>query len=805
MSGKRARRNRRAGLAPEMQRHLRAIEHFSELVASDEAATIANIESRIDERLDELLSVVSGHDGMDVIGNSFVQNMIADPETYAETTHEGAPIVVELVALVVMSRDHAHAGPHPPYDTSSPPRMDEIQSLAQELLELGRFRQVMRDPGDGIGMSDLKATLALREATIRNAAYPHMLEDFLTELFGMLDADSLVTSTLGYQPTKALTTVTELSRIRTTRWDERQNALRHMHDLAIEQYQGEPSDSMVREMRSLWDAAWGDPHKLGLIDIAEIAAATGVPADGIELVVNALSVDLSERSAADLVRGFLDGQNPFRGTPIISDPATGRRMIVHEVDALAALRVNIERSLNGTSAEARYQQSRADLLEVKALQYLATAFGATTQVFSSFEHFMPAAGEDVPSEYTRLVECDGLLIVDDVAIVVEAKAGALSDRARSGNGARIKSDLERLITKAAEQAGRLRELILKDRLVVRRDRSTMDLSGVKEVYTVTVTLEDLNHVTTVTDNLVRNGLLKDTFVPWIVNLFDLRIVSEIVARPAEMLLYLRRRTLPELTRTVVAPDELDYFMYFLSSGLYVESDPDVEQLEWRHARTTTAKRRRFRNQSTVVLGSHTVALDDWYFFQQGDRSTPAPKPHINVREDLLELVDLVGRDHPRGWLAAGAALMSGDAATRREFASMPRVLSEMSAADGLQHTATFVLGDRRQNRILLVWLVVPQGQSKALTESIIASNSDYLSAKKHQMEVERASMLVFSSEGTFLSLVSDLRDHGPDEELDAMVAARGLRVETGLTAAQLTMRRRASNATRKPNKSRRSR
>jgi hypothetical protein len=60
----------------------------------------------------------------------------------------------------------------------------------------------------------------------------------------------------------------------------------------------------------------------------------------------------------------------------------------------------------------------------------------------------------------------------------------------------------------------------------------------------------------------------------ITSLHDLEVISKVIDRPAELLLYLRRRTDSGVATHYRGSDELDLFMLFLDGGLYVEPDPD---------------------------------------------------------------------------------------------------------------------------------------------------------------------------------------------------------------------------------------
>jgi hypothetical protein len=520
----------------------------------------------------------------------------------------------------------------------------------------------------------------------------------------------------------------------------------------------------------------------------------------VEKVIKLFASDVSGDEANDLVERFFSGDNPFRTRPILRHPS-GRYVVVHEALLFPSVRERIEDELKDAKLADRYFKRRASVTESAGLRHLQVIFPSAS-ITQSFEYFVPNPDnplETAPAAYTKLVEGDGLVVVDDVAIIVEAKAGALSARARSGSLGRLRGDLRSLISDAAQQASRVRDRILADGFLRLRDGSLLDLSHVREVYTVALTLEDLSGIATVTDELVDAGLLPKDFLPLVVSLHDLRIISEIVDNPAEFLLYLRRRTLPELTRRFLAVDELDFFLHMFNTGLYVEPDPDVLAKELPLLPVTNAQRRRFKNQHPEFLTSRTVPLDDWYRYLGGERSTPAPKPAMKHMSDRLrQMVDSITALGLPGWLSATTTLLAGDAEMRTKVADYGPSLAQVTRGDGKPHTMTVIAGDRSQSLIVLAWISEPAGLDANQRAIFDTHHAAYLAAKKHQVQATRAVLIVYSSEGEYLRHIFDGRIAGPDPALDAEINRFGLRTPSEMNADQATKRFRQLKAGRRP-------
>ena len=117
-------------------------------------------------------------------------------------------------------------------------------------------------------------------------------------------------------------------------------------------------------------------------------------------------------------------------------------------------------------------------------------------------------------------------------------------------------------------------------------------------------MDDLTSIATATAELVRAGLLDYDNIPWTVSIHDLELIVELIERPAQFLLYLRRRLNPDATVMFSAPDELDLFLFFFEDGLWVEPDPD----QVRAAFPLPAATYRRRDAALPQAGSRVTSL-----------------------------------------------------------------------------------------------------------------------------------------------------------------------------------------------------
>ncbi len=343
-------------------------------------------------------------------------------------------------------------------------------------------------------------------------------------------------------------------------------------------------------------------------------------------------------------------------------------------------------------------------------------------------------------KYTKRVEGDHLILLDDVALVVEDKAVAFSPLSRAGKLSRIRTDLTGIVTNAAKQSGRLRDAIVRDGGVRIEGEGWVDLSHIREIHTIAVSLDDLSSVTTATAELVRAGLLEPANIPWTVSLHDLELVVELIDRPAEFLLYLRRRRNPQVTNKFSAPDELDLFLRFFEAGLWVEPDPDEVRAAFPFLpEPPTAERRRYRQQQPEFVTSRTDPLDRWFYSKNGAEA--APKPRM-VASPLADLVDELRARRVRGWLSIGATLLEGSTAAQHKLAKTAPALLDNPSDRGVGRTMTVPITASTvpEEGWLLVWATLPPGKEVGAEEQRLRG---YLRGKKHQLSLPRGVVFLY--------------------------------------------------------------
>lgn len=739
---------------------------FSSIATTDDPS--ASVQERLDEGLRTFVEEACRFNALSLIeaARMVVLPWMREGEYHVDPDASAAH--VELLALIVLAAGAQAAGA----STGDRPEVQEMSHFLAHakddldfLLNLSHLRAALAaDRSDKLAF--ISMLVRGSQVMIRNTSYADMTERTVTDL---LDTVELVrvelVSGLGFDAHDAIKVLTAVDKIQQDQVNDRaEDFAEALNDLIASpvgatlgscqedvEPNAPPSARWLETVRRFFEP----DLEASTVPVAEIVAETGLEEGRVLAVVERFTVDITGQSPADVLDAFTGGANPLRSRPLIA--ADGDRVLLpHHTLSVDAVKENLEEYLKGTKVWEMYQMHRGDLLEARVRTALERVLPANAVFRDAFNYFVPAnEAEDAaadPAKYTRKVEGDHLVVVDDVAVIVEDKAGAVSAVAKGGKTRRLQTDLTSIIAKAADQARRLSDSIGRDG-GIRTEDGWVDLTRIREIHTIAVSLDDLMSVTTATDELVRAGLIDPANIPWTVSLHDLELIAELVDRPAEFLLYLRRRRDPLTTHVYMAPDELDLFLLFYEGNLWAEPDPDEVYRTFPFTGPpSSAARRRFREQHRTYITSRTDKLDEWHYFKSRTSSPPPPKPRM-VHSPAGQLIDdLMGRGI-FGALSLGATLLSGSTAFQQKIATQANFLLDNPYPGRSRQVAVPVTQvTNAKDGWLLVWSTHPTGSADLATT--IAEQERYLRLKKHQLHLPRGALFLFDQRSRKLVHIS---------------------------------------------------
>lgn len=481
---------------------------------------------------------------------------------------------VELLQAFVLQRTVGNWLRHP----SQPSNTQEIWDALIELghgFDLSRMRPMdMENESDALVM--LQEKIRGNTRAVRNWGYYHQVKDISHRLLAPLD--ERMRSVLGFAGTELIIVLDSLVSSNETRINEHQRKFFG----AI----GKPS---VAEIVSAYAEAMPETDCSGFLDYfaqndfslqqakalllahselaledcftheaGEVSARSGVAVDQVKAIFRALGLVPGELSGRPAELFLLD--NPVWTSPWIAlsedtifacIPQTAFSFLFEIVERLVA---------PSELLKVAWHDRRAAFLEANVAATLSKAL-PDAAVYRNIRWRV--------SGTERQGETDTLVVLDSVAIIVEAKSGSVSAHSRRGAPNRLKSEIHELLESPALQSQRLlaameEHLAGKSELILSEQ---VDLSKIRYIMRMSVTLEDFSTIQSDIGKLQALELVsKDVEPAPTLCLADLHTLVEILDVPVMFLHYLHRRMHLE-GKFSHDSDELDLLGTYLINGL----------------------------------------------------------------------------------------------------------------------------------------------------------------------------------------------------------------------------------------------
>ncbi len=501
---------------------------------------------------------------------------------------------------------------------------------------------------------------------------------------------------------------------------------------------------------------------------AQVAERSGLDPSIVEKVLDQFAITPDGRPPEELIRAFVHGRNPMAGKAILHAPSRGYLPLPGAI-APDEIRRTCEGTIKGHREWTAYGRARDMAAEALAIDALDALLDGQADVHRNLRYRGPAVGVDLGARalghaMAPVVEADGLLLVDGVALCVEVKAGDLRAKTRQGGAAQLDGDLDKTIKAADGQADRIRGLIAEHGGLWREDGSWLDLTFVKEVHTIVVCLDDLGPLSVGMAGMVEAGVLASVQLPWVVTAHDLLVAERVFDRPEHFLTYLRRRCNRDAALWVVGSDELDVIMWYVAGGFYFVPDPDRLQARYPFMpRPSTRSRREYAAQGRTLIGTFTDSLDAFFYWTEGTSSEPAECPHRAPMPSILQnLVDDLRAAHAPGWLRMAGDLDCLSAVAQKDVVRRVAQLLAMTRRDAGSHTCA-IGGCDDTGRWVMILATGPNSEPTRQHLEL------YLRAKKHSERADRAFGVLLDQGGKPVASTWLAHEHSEDPELDALV------------------------------------
>ncbi len=553
---------------------------------------------------------------------------LGDPETYRESETKHLDIELEYATWLLLQSPGPVGGSGWIDGPQLKALVDDLHNLVKKVLLYHSVR-----PSKTSGTLDILARKTrIHDIAIRSPGYEHHLVELLRTLFDPFESD--LAATYGFTVQEAIAASKAIrdhvNEAIMSLVDEGRRQRRLMPDLLRNGTTddlvsvGLPEDvsrfllalpQTTREERAinyLVGRVWNSFHSAMVVDGSTIANRANIDPGAASAFLDSFSLPFGQKRIAD---NWPSRYEPQYLAPLIRLDEDA--YFAHLNTALPwAVRPNLERKLRDAGLWQNYERHRSDTVETEALRLL-TAILPGARSFRNLKYSMPDAHGNLVQ-----YELDGLILYDEVLVVVEAKGGSFSAAARRGAPS-LEEDLKETLGRAHEQAARATKyLISTDKAVFRTadgEELVLSLSDFPRVIEVAVTLDPISAFVANWAGVLESQDLEASHLRWSVELLHLRIIAEVIEFGPQFVHYVDC-----LSR--VPPGVLDFNDVLDTLGRYFKNGLNFD-FELSHPAT-----------AGIRLLTHTAAFDDYFLYEIGERQSPARKPTMALDPDTKSML-----------------------------------------------------------------------------------------------------------------------------------------------------------------------
>lgn len=690
----------------------------------------------IPRKAEQLRKQLKPYNSFDIIANISFINLFVDPEKYKEYAHEGLQFIVEYIALLCLMDDFSEGGN--PLE-QGPPDLQNIQNTAKEILSdtLLYVAAKRADPDNPIPPTPLETFQYhsfSRNLVVRNLGYSHHQIQILKALFSFDPVRNWMRSSLGFEIEDVVSFIEAIEKIMNGRISERRKQAKDSEKQLRREVRlfrqgklkdGEYPERVLSELARLSEKKMIRKIKYLLTAWIFFGLGTTFSFTAEELVEESgKSAEISKKFLVCFSIGFGEvpqdfmwpnPTHPLRLRPIVHHD--GRYLCPATALLLWGTKAALEELLNPGSPRAvnkdgriweRYQKHRSDYLVSEGVKLIS-------EILKHGKSYQNLKYQFEENGQIKEGELDGLVLYDKCAFLIEGKAGILTESAKRGAPKSIMSDIEKLLVESHVQATRAEKYIstteepvfhLQDGQELKIDRSNLDTS-----FLVTLTLDPLDTFSPVLYQVAELGIFEEGRLPWAVYLLDLKVIRELIEFPSQFIHYLNRRLRINELANIEAYDELDWLGYYFLEGLYFEdvSKSGIDKFQ---------------------LLSYTTAMDDYFMYKMGERTTPAPKPHQPMPDLFKQIILELEDKHPIGYSEIVGILLDMNSQTRKKFTKWFERSRRNSKQDGKMHDFTFTFSSMQTGITVMTCRDLPPKEFESRLQS-------YCHLKKYQLHYAR--------------------------------------------------------------------
>ena len=595
------------------------------------AAWAESAPAEINARIEQISSALATYPTASLLAQLTGIVKLGDPERYKESETKHLDIELEYATWLLLQLSGPVGGSEWIGGQQLKALVDDLHDLVQTVL----LYNGVRDSKTSGTLDGLARKTRIHEIAVRSPGYQHHLIELLRSLFGPFESD--LAATCGFTANEAIAASQAIrDHVNEAIMSPVNEGRRQRRLLPSILKKGTTDDLMAigipedvsrvlfalpqknREERAiayLVGKVWNSFHSAMIVDGPTIASRAGIDPGSASAFLDAFSLPFGQMRIAD---NWPSRYEPQYLAPLIR--LDEGAYFAHLNSALPwSVRPNLERKLREAGLWQSYEKHRSDTVEAEALRLL-TAILVGSRSYGNLQYAMPDAHGDLVQ-----YEVDGLILYDEVLVVVEAKGGSISAAARRGAPS-LEEDLKEILGRAHEQAARATKYLRStDEAVFRTadgEELVLRLSDFSRVIEVAVTLDPISAFVANWAGILESQVLESSHFRWSVELLHLRIIAEVIDFGPQFVHYVDC-----LSR--VPPGVLEFNDVLDTLGRYFKNGLNFD-FELSHPAT-----------AGIGLLTHTAGFDEYFLYEMGERQSPARRPTMALDSDTYSILQVL--------------------------------------------------------------------------------------------------------------------------------------------------------------------
>lgn len=569
----------------------------------------------------------------DLLANLCLYNHLHDPEEYTDYRGDRHFFAAEILALLCLKGDYIEES-----SVSEEDFFSVLKEIQDNILKYSSMKDAMQSasklPGDD-PIFDISRALEREAKVIRNPGLPDHHLEFVTKIFEPIKEN--IKSVYGFSVSDSISIRSKISKFLSEKVQSSRNSIsgdvnQFMKEVIrykkTKLYSG-TVDVKQEDLQELSEMNYNEArkivkdhflmsiqHKFGEVysfTAEELSVFTKIDLDSITCFLQSFSCEFPSLKDTDEIH---QTNSILKRKPIIHHK--GRYLLVSIPLLFWAPEILFEEGIKqNKKLSGRYSKIKHDFVLEEGLLYLKDLM-PTAKVLPS--NLFYTIGSD-------RFETDAIIIYDTVLFIIETKGHRITDKAKSGNMQRTESHLKQIVKESYEQGIRTLKYIEDNDVAEFTDQSSAKFKikrdDFDEIVIVSLTLEPIGNLTTsirTTDTL---GYFKHGHFPWIISIYDLIVIRDMIENPFLFIHYLRRRKLFLSHNHVSTYEEADVLSYFLYNGLNIDNAlNDANGGE----------------NSFVMLEPNTDAINDYYMYKFGKKEKFTKKPSCYLNPTMNDFL-----------------------------------------------------------------------------------------------------------------------------------------------------------------------